>query len=362
VDEYANLQPSSIVRQDAIIGATLKHGGLHGAVKTGQVFLERIKSPKVDERIRAARILGDIENPQYYHPIVNLLHDEDVSIKKAAIQTIGRIKQPKLLPDLIKMVEVPRLFADISKTAMSMEDKVMPIIRSLAPNSSSSTLKKYMALASKVGGQDAITFLISGLNSDEHSIRTAGITGLHKLKYRANDDHKEIIESAVENCIDMISAINLKSNDDLLDSAIVNEIKDIMLPQLLKMLGCIYGHRVINKVAENLVIDEGDFKSNALELLENTISNHHSKRIIPLFEDDYIKANNESETEVNVETATHTIFKTPKSNISDWLKAVAIRVSRDHGITKTDHWIQKVRPIQSRILEEEVDLYIQQMA
>jgi len=362
VDEYAGIQTSSTIREDAIIGATLKHGGLHGAVKTGQIFLERIKSPNPEERIRAARILGDIENPQYYHPIVNLLRDDDISIKKAAIQAIGKIKQPKLLPDLIKMVDVPRLFADISKTAMSMEDKVMPIIRSLAPNSNSSTLKKYMALAGKVGGSDAVNFLMSGLNAEEHSIRAAGISGLHKLKYRANEDHKEIVEKSIEDCIDNIIAINFKSNDNLLDSAIVNEIKDILFPQLLKLLGCVYGHRVINKVAENLVIDEGDFKSNALELLENTISNAHSKRIIPLFEDDFIKANSGSESDVNIESATTSIFQIPKANISDWLKAVAIRVSRDHGIMKTDHWIQKVRPIQSRILEEEVDLYIKQMA
>lgn len=361
VDEYASIKTSSPVIEDAIIGATLKHGGLHGAVKTGQVFLERIKSPVIEERIRAARILGDIENPQYYHPIVNLLHDEDISIKKAAIQTVGKIKQPKLLPDLIRMVDLPRLFADISKAAMSMKDEVMPIIRSLAPNANSSTLKKYMALASKVGGTDAVNFLISGLHSEDHGIRAAGITGLNKLKYRASEQHEESLNTAIKNCIDNIEALNIRSKDDLLNTAISNEINNILLPQLLKMLGCIYGHRVINKVAENLVIDEGDFKSNALELLENTINNNHSQRIIPLFEADFVKADSHGSTSSNIEQVTKSIFKIPKANISDWLKAVAIRVSRDHGITKTDHWIQKVRPIQSKILEEEVDLYIQQM-
>lgn len=361
VDEFDSVSFKSNEKQDAIIGATLKYGGLRGAVKTGQIFLEKIGSEKSADRIRAAKILGDIENPQYYHPIIKLLDDPDIDIQKTAIKAAGKIKQPKLLPHIIAKIDAPRLYADISKTCSNMREEVMPIIRSQAPNASNSTLKKYMALASKVGGKDAITFLISGLNSEEHNIRYAGINGLHKLKYRAGDDHNQLIIRSIDTIIDTINNINIHSDHKELNDAIFNEIGAILRPQMLKLLGSLYGHRVINKVSENLNIAEGDFRSNALELLENTISNYHSKRIIPLFEDNFIKASRNNETS-SVKNATDVIFQASKGNISDWLKAMAIRVSRDLGIMETDHWIQKVRPIHSRILDEEVDLYIQQMS
>ncbi len=361
VDEFSSIKTTSPIREDAIIGATLKHGGLHGAVKKGPAFLEKIGSPDASERMRAAKILGDIENPQYYHPIINLLNDDDVDIQKTAIRAAGKIKQPKLLPNIIAKIEAPRLYADIAKSCSAMRDDVMPIIRSQAPNASNQTLKKYMGLASKVGGKDAITFLISGINSDEHNIRSAGINGLHKLKYRASEKHIDLISRSIEEVIDIINQLNVRSGQQDLDLAISNEITSILRPQLLKLLGSLYGHRVINKVAENLNIDEGDFRSNAIELLENTISNHHSKRIISLFEDNFIKSDNVGAL-TDVKTVTGIIFQVSKGNISDWLKAMTIRVSRDLGIVETDHWIQKVRPIHSKILSQEVDLYIQQMS
>jgi len=361
VDEFKNVSVDSTEKQDAIIGATLKYGGLHGAVKTGQLFLEKIGSNDPTERIRAARILGDIENPQYYHPIIKLLNDPDIDIQKTAVKAAGKIKQPKLLPHIIAKINAPRLYADISKACSGMHEDVMPIIRSLAPSASNQTLKKYMSLASKVGGKEAISFLISGLNSDEHNIRTAAVNGLHKLKYRAGGDHITLMNRSIDDIIDVINCINIRSGHTELDDAISNEIGAILRPQMLKLLGSIYGHRVINKVSENLNIAEGDFRSNALELLENTISNYHSKRIIPLFEDDFIVASRDTVT-ASVRHATDLIFQASKGNISDWLKAMSIRVSRDLGIIETDHWIQKVRPIHSKILDEEVDLYIQQMS
>jgi HEAT repeat protein len=96
------------VAAGAMIGM-LRHGGLQAVIDAGQQLMAMISSPRAEERALAARIIGEVGNPGFYHPLLPLLADGDPDVAEAAIRASGAVGNPSLVEPLVAGLSQPRI-------------------------------------------------------------------------------------------------------------------------------------------------------------------------------------------------------------------------------------------------------------
>jgi ATP/ADP translocase/HEAT repeat protein len=159
--------PDLEVRAQALAGL-LRDGGVEGTVESGARLAHLLSSPGREERIEAARVLGELGRGAY-RPIARLLHDADPVVRRAALRACKGVADPRLAEDLTRLfadpacrvrarealasigpVVLPRLVAllDGDDTPRAARLELPRVIRQLR------TLDAYVALRARVGHTD----------------------------------------------------------------------------------------------------------------------------------------------------------------------------------------------------------------
>ena len=74
------------------------------------------------------------------------------------------------------------------------------------------------------------------------------------------------------------------TNSSKLESLIYNELYYVQLKHLYKCLSFIHPRKAINEIISNSFIPDGEYRMNAIELLENTLHPRDTHRVITLIE------------------------------------------------------------------------------
>ncbi|MHB1843714.1 MAG: HEAT repeat domain-containing protein [Deltaproteobacteria bacterium] len=99
------------VRAAAVVGL-VRHGGLDGILTAGPALKELLRGPSPLERRFGARALGDIGVRTFYQPLLELLGDPDVEVRRSALQAAGALRSPELVPALVYRLGEPAIAAD----------------------------------------------------------------------------------------------------------------------------------------------------------------------------------------------------------------------------------------------------------
>jgi HEAT repeat protein/MFS family permease len=106
------LSASEVEVRSAAIAGLVQHGGLDGILTAGPALKELLRGRTADERCWGARALGDIGVRTFYQPLLELLGDPDLSVRRAALQAAARLRSPELIPALIYRLGEPTIAAD----------------------------------------------------------------------------------------------------------------------------------------------------------------------------------------------------------------------------------------------------------
>lgn len=87
--------PEENLQHGAMVGL-LRSAGIEGTLCAGQKLLQMAESPIPAVRAIAAQILGEVGIHNYYQPLVNLLYDDDLAVRRAALRSAGQIRHPRL--------------------------------------------------------------------------------------------------------------------------------------------------------------------------------------------------------------------------------------------------------------------------
>jgi HEAT repeat protein len=119
--------PAAEVRGAAIVGL-IQHGGisgiLHGATQLQTLF--DAQSP--EERISAARALGDLGIPSFYEPLLHLLDDPDPRVQRTAARAAGSLAHPKLAQALVAKLDAPGVARAAQRGLMEMGAAAEPAL------------------------------------------------------------------------------------------------------------------------------------------------------------------------------------------------------------------------------------------
>jgi ATP/ADP translocase/HEAT repeat protein len=118
--------PRSAVEEAAIV-ALLQHGALEGVLIAGRTLEEWLRSTEVEDRRRAARVLGTQGVPGALRVVRALLEDDDVEVRRAALRAAAA-SGIALAPEVIRSMDEPATRAAAMEAIVRMGEPAVPLL------------------------------------------------------------------------------------------------------------------------------------------------------------------------------------------------------------------------------------------
>ncbi len=322
-----------ILQKYAIIGL-IQAGGISGILIAGKKFNNLENSSDVKDRIIACEILGEIKISNFYQPLINLLKDKNLNVRKSATIASSKLKNPKLWKYVIKNLNYRELSQVSSLALLSGGDEVVNELENkfYKKSTSEDVLIKIIKIFGKLKSNNSLNLLIKNINYQNENIYFEVVNSLVLANISLNEDKKILIKNKIKDEIAnttylMQSIIDLKGNDNLISALNYQLIKN--KNRLFNLLSLLYDKDAITKVKLNLEQKDKKKQAYAFELLDNIVEKEIKNSIFILLEDldlnkklNFLKSKFPQESlSVNerlLDMSKHDIF------ISNWVKTTLI--------------------------------------
>jgi HEAT repeat protein len=284
--------PDHEIKQGALVGL-LRSGGIDGVLTAGAHVNNLLASPEAAERKLAAQVLGDVGIFHFYHPLLRLLRDSDLQVRKAALEAAGRVRNVKLVPLLLADLSDITVREEAFSALMQFGAEVIPALEVafLRKEQSPETRICIARLCGRIGGAEAIAFLRQHLRFPDASVRHHILSALALCKYHAPPDERPSVEDAIRHEVEDATWA-FATLDDLgavaefapLTQALLQAVKKHRERTLL-LLAFIYPAEPVLQAKANLESDVSEKRASALEALDNLIAQHLKNLLFPLLDD-----------------------------------------------------------------------------
>jgi len=284
---------NSQLRKGAMVGL-LRSGGIEGILLAGEKLIRLVDSPQVDERIFAAQVLGDVGQPGFFRPLLKLLQDEDLQVRRAALVAAGKIKNPRLWPLVVKDLKLPQLRSTAISTLVVAGESVLPHIKNAFAEASRAPdfLIRLARICGQIQGDEAVTLLQARLDYPDNDVRHQVMLSLSRCGYRVQGQEaayiQQKIQAELENAV-WILAVLVDIGDYQvvahLRKALLNELKQTQA-RIFLLLSFVYDPQAILHARNNLTHHSKEQRAYALEVIDNTITSQKLKAsLFPLLEE-----------------------------------------------------------------------------
>jgi HEAT repeat protein len=287
-----------LIQTGAIVGL-ICFGGINGVILAGQKLNEYVYSTIPEKRMFAADVIGEVGIQHFYHPLLNLMEDEDILVRKAALKASGKIKHPRLYSPMMRAVSSPQVFEVAINALIQTGEGVINLfdIEFAKPDFNPVRLRRLIYISGRVGGSKAINLLKNKLYFKNIEVRNQILHSLTLCRYKPNAAEKEEVLKTIHlelsdaawflNCIEIIMLTSSAAEMpyySLLINALQIEL-DHLKKRLLLLLSYIYDSNDVLQVWESLQLKNKEKKANALEVLDVLVAKELSSVILPLLED-----------------------------------------------------------------------------
>ncbi|HPN32591.1 MAG TPA: HEAT repeat domain-containing protein, partial [bacterium] len=336
---YLNAK-DKIVKKGAI-AALLRSGGIEGVLAAGGILTDLIKSADPMERIFAAETLGIIGIKSFYRPLLELMNDSVLTVRKAAIDAAGELKSKKLWNQLIEFLSDNSLKISVSNALVKSDSYAGDLlIRTFNDNNTSSEVRKrIIQILSKMKNFDVKNFYLEILDYPDETIRHIIYKTLYNFKHQSDETERNHIINLIDKDIQSI-AINISALEDINNdkdySILINALKYNIFDKTEKILflfSFIYQHELVSTAKINYNSETREKKIYALEIMDSILSNDLKSKFIPVIDDitneqRLKKLNEYYETEkLSKIEKLKKIITGNKINFSFWTKACAVYIA-----------------------------------
>jgi hypothetical protein len=282
--------PEEEIRMGAIV-ALIKHGGINGVMSAGELLLDLQKSEDKNKRKFAAQIVGEIGIQNFYHPLLELIKDPHLEVVKVALVSASRIKNPRLIPEMVLHLDKGNTFDIASRALVKTGDKVIPVIEKYYYNEITSVkmARRICFVAGRIGGDQAIRFLKNCIKNQNPDIKHQALLSLQAAGFKAEKEENEIlqiIDHEISEATFLLIIKTLLPKDEVsifLRNAIEFEIERIT-DRCLLLFSYIYDANKIQRVRNSYFVKSQELKANAIELLDLLLKGEIKKKFLTLIE------------------------------------------------------------------------------
>ncbi|MBN2493896.1 MAG: HEAT repeat domain-containing protein [Deltaproteobacteria bacterium] len=281
------------VQAAAVIGL-VRYGGLDGVLSSAERLKAMLESPSGDERAAGARILGEIQVKNFYHPLLKLMTDDDIQVRLSAIRASGRMRSRELLPALVYRLEQPDTRSTAAESLVSFGTQAVPLLSRVLGNESESCATR-LAVASilaRIGDQASLNALVDQIQAPQDAVRSRVLEAIHRL--RLHKPHLEIPQDHLQQSVmDEIHALFELAYilDDIgtPDGSLLRDALDHRWRQsvrrVFRLLSCLLPTRAVDAVFAGLASPIRRYRANALELLDNLLEADLKRLLLCLLDD-----------------------------------------------------------------------------
>lgn len=270
----------------------LHSGGIDGVLLAGQYLIDFENAKDPEERIFAARVLGEVRISSFYRPLIQLLQDENTEVRKAALIAAGEIKSARLWPMVLQNLSSHLYHTPAATSLVIGGESAIPALETAfaQPGTTRELQMRIACVCGKIRGDAAISSLKGWMDRPDKGIRSEVFKALRACEFQAVDadviDIRRLIREEAADATWMLAAsldIGMSGNLATLHNAISQEM-DQVHKRCFHLLSFIYDPKFVLRAQENLLNAFGQQRAYALEVLDTTLSRDLKTILFPFLE------------------------------------------------------------------------------
>ncbi len=262
-------------------------------VSEGEILSSLVNSRVFDDRVFAAKILGETTLDDSLNLLTELIKDHHPKVKKAAIAAIAKLNLPELWPKLVENLNNKNCVQAATSAIITIGDRILPTLEQSFYKSgyTAETKLHIIQIYGIIGGQNAEDYLLKKINYPDGRIVKQSLLALKNCNYRAASDKRGSIHQSTETTIsnilwNLVALESLKEDEkyEHLVEALQQEVKE-NYEFLFLLLSLAYDPQSIKYIQENIESGTTEGIGYAIELLDIFIAEELKPKLFPILED-----------------------------------------------------------------------------
>ncbi|MVN91238.1 hypothetical protein [Mucilaginibacter aquatilis] len=305
-----------------------------------KIVLQQARSPMAAERLSVAHLMAFYQNYNGYKILNELLHDDVITVRNAALMASGNIKKRELWPLMIKgLLNDETAYAAIH-AIKHVGEPLLPYLDALLNRvdlSKNSYIRVVKTIAA-INSSKVEPLLIAHLNLVEADIRNNIFTALHNRHYHFPANEHQMLKEYIENEIETIAWISAAILDIEIEAGAAELRKSLELELrfkiglTFKLLSMMYDANVIRFFINSFESSSPEERAYAMEVLDMTVPADIKKLFMPLLNDlsnaELVQAYDDSynQQRLAVKDRLIDIVNKDYTKINYWTKAMAVNL------------------------------------
>ena len=278
--------------------AYLAHPGEAQNLETARQILEGMVQESGLEgertRIEAAKMLGEL--PDCFDPLLStLVRDSALSVAREAIQSVGKLRKRRMVPDLLDLLANHELAPEAAKALGRFEDTIVGSLRDHLADSSVPTAarREIPAILGSTGAASAARVLQENLLERDATLRFRTVCALNKLHHLHPELEvdTQMLEAALAAEIighyrsyQILAKLNPASDSQDPMTRALSESMHQELERIFRLLGLLYPHLDVHSAYLGLQAKSVTVYDNALEFLDSVLKSQLRAMLVPLLD------------------------------------------------------------------------------
>ncbi|MCL4821303.1 MAG: cyclic nucleotide-binding domain-containing protein [Vicinamibacteria bacterium] len=275
--------------------ALLRHGGIEGVLAAGERLVTMARAEEPVAREEAARVIGEVGQASFYRPLIALLADREPAVRRAALWAAGRLRNPRLLPLLLRSLDLPAHRSAAMAALVASGPAVLPDLEQAFHAADEqrrrSAQRRVARLIGQIGGARAREFLWLCADHDDPEVRLSLLSSLATTGFEAAPaavpQVKERIAREVRDAVvvlAMLEDVRAEARGSLLASTLDHAFGRAR-ERVFCLLGFVYPPDPVLRARVNLSSRRPEKRAQAVELVDSLVTPDVGKLVVPLLED-----------------------------------------------------------------------------
>lgn len=290
----AYLQSEEPLLHRSAITGLLQTGGIEATVFAGQELLRLVASDRESDKTLAADIIGDLQIKRFYQPLVGFLQDPSPRVQQSALRASGKVANPQLLPYLKPYLEQRDHLSLAIQSLVGFQERAIAWMNDQLQSGeiTPEPLLRFVRMARLIGGPESVDLLLRLMDYPQANVRRRSIGALKTLDARLDAAQESRVGEQLEREIGFafelfqvqyqLSRLDSKRIHFRLPAAIEEELQ-LSKQRLYELVCLFFENQLLTEVEEGLLRDARRLP-NALEILDNLLSNKWSDRLMVIFD------------------------------------------------------------------------------